>query len=72
MKVGFIGLGNMGLPMARNMIRAGHSLTVHNRTPGRAEQLAGDGAGWRAPQRRRRAGPKWWSPCSPTTRFCGA
>jgi 3-hydroxyisobutyrate dehydrogenase-like beta-hydroxyacid dehydrogenase len=44
MKVGFIGVGNMGLPMARNLLRAGHSLTVHNRTPGRAEPLAGDGA----------------------------
>jgi 3-hydroxyisobutyrate dehydrogenase-like beta-hydroxyacid dehydrogenase len=44
MKVGFIGLGNMGLPMARNLLRAGHCVTVHNRTPGRAEQLAGDGA----------------------------
>ncbi len=44
MKVGFIGIGNMGLPMARNLLRAGHSLNVHNRTPGRAELLAGDGA----------------------------
>jgi 3-hydroxyisobutyrate dehydrogenase-like beta-hydroxyacid dehydrogenase len=44
MKVGFIGLGNMGLPMARNLLRAGHSLTVYNRTSGRAEQLAADGA----------------------------
>ena len=44
MKVGFIGLGNMGLPMARNLLRAGHSLTVHNRAPGRAGQLAADGA----------------------------
>ena len=44
MKVGFIGLGNMGLPMARNLIRAGHSLTVYNRTVDRAGQLAGEGA----------------------------
>ena len=44
MKVGFIGIGSMGLPMARNLLRAGHSLTVYNRTPGRAELLAGDGA----------------------------
>ena len=44
MKVGFIGLGNMGLPMARNLLRAGDSLTVYNRTSGRAEQLAADGA----------------------------
>jgi 3-hydroxyisobutyrate dehydrogenase-like beta-hydroxyacid dehydrogenase len=44
MKAGFIGLGNMGRPMARNLIRAGHELTVYNRTPGRANELAGEGA----------------------------
>jgi 3-hydroxyisobutyrate dehydrogenase-like beta-hydroxyacid dehydrogenase len=44
MKVGFIGLGNMGLPMARNLLRAGRSVTVYNRTAGRAEQLSADGA----------------------------
>jgi 3-hydroxyisobutyrate dehydrogenase-like beta-hydroxyacid dehydrogenase len=44
MKVGFVGAGNMGLPMARNLLRARRSVTVHNRTPGRAEQLAGEGA----------------------------
>ena len=43
MKVGFIGVGNMGLPMARNLLRAGHSLVVHNRTPGRVEPLAAEG-----------------------------
>jgi len=44
MKVGFIGLGNMGQAMARNLIRAGHELTVYNRTRSRAEDLAGEGA----------------------------
>lgn len=44
MKVGFIGLGNMGRAMARNMIRAGHELTVYNRTRSRAEELGRDGA----------------------------
>ncbi len=34
----------MGLPMARNLLRAGHSLTVYNRTPGRAEPLAAESA----------------------------
>jgi len=37
MKVGFIGLGNMGSAMARNLIKAGHALTVYNHTPSRAE-----------------------------------
>ncbi len=44
MKIGFIGVGNMGLPMAKNLIKAGHSLTVYNRTRGRAEQLEPLGA----------------------------
>jgi len=44
MNVGFIGLGNMGSGMARNLLRAGHSLTVYNRTRSRAESLAKDGA----------------------------
>ena len=44
MKVGFIGLGNMGRAMARNMIRAGHELRVYNRTRSRAEELGRDGA----------------------------
>ncbi len=30
MKVGFIGCGNMGNPMASNLIKAGHQLTVHD------------------------------------------
>ncbi|ABG05764.1 2-hydroxy-3-oxopropionate reductase [Rubrobacter xylanophilus DSM 9941] len=39
-KVGFIGLGIMGRPMAENLIRAGYSLTVHNRTHQKAEEFA--------------------------------
>jgi len=44
MQVGFIGLGNMGEPMARNLMRAGHRLTIYNRTRQRAEALGGEGA----------------------------
>lgn len=44
MKAGFIGLGNMGQSMARNLLKAGHTLTVYNRTPSRAQGLAGAGA----------------------------
>jgi 3-hydroxyisobutyrate dehydrogenase-like beta-hydroxyacid dehydrogenase len=44
MNVGFIGLGQMGLPMARNLLKAGHALTVYNRTRSRAEQLVPEGA----------------------------
>jgi 3-hydroxyisobutyrate dehydrogenase-like beta-hydroxyacid dehydrogenase len=44
MKVGFIGLGNMGSGMARNLIKAGHTLTVFNRTKSRAEEFRSLGA----------------------------
>jgi len=44
MKIAFLGLGNMGLAMARNLLRAGHNVTVWNRTLSKAEQLRGDGA----------------------------
>ncbi len=39
-KVGFIGLGIMGGPMAKNLIEAGYELTVQNRSPEKAEELA--------------------------------
>lgn len=44
MKVGFIGLGQMGFPIARNLLKARHAVTVFNRTPARAEALRSDGA----------------------------
>ena len=44
MNLAFIGLGKMGTGMARNLLRAGHSLTVYNRSREKAEALAGDGA----------------------------
>jgi 3-hydroxyisobutyrate dehydrogenase-like beta-hydroxyacid dehydrogenase len=40
-KIGFLGLGDMGLAMADNLRRAGHELSVYNRTPGRAAALSG-------------------------------
>lgn len=44
MKLAFIGTGNMGAPMARNLLRAGHQVTVCNRTRAHAEPLRQDGA----------------------------
>jgi len=44
MKVGLIGLGNMGSGMATNLLKAGHELTVYNRTPSKAQQLVQQGA----------------------------
>jgi 2-hydroxy-3-oxopropionate reductase len=42
--IGFIGLGIMGKPMARNLIKAGYSLVVHNRSRAAVEELINDGA----------------------------
>jgi 3-hydroxyisobutyrate dehydrogenase-like beta-hydroxyacid dehydrogenase len=44
MKVGFIGLGNMGAAMAGNLLKTGHEVTVYNRTPGKAQRLVAQGA----------------------------
>src|SRR5438046_9592644 len=44
MKVGFIGLGKMGFPMATNLLAAGHRVTVYNRTKSKADELATRGA----------------------------
>jgi 3-hydroxyisobutyrate dehydrogenase-like beta-hydroxyacid dehydrogenase len=44
MNIAFIGLGNMGSAMAANLIKAGHTLTVYNRTRSRAEELKAAGA----------------------------
>lgn len=46
LRVGFIGLGAMGLPMARNVMKAGFPLTVWARRPESAETIRGAGAGW--------------------------
>ena len=43
-KVGFIGLGLMGKPMARNLMKAGYSLVVHNIPPEPTRELAGEAA----------------------------
>jgi 3-hydroxyisobutyrate dehydrogenase len=43
-RIGFIGLGTMGQAMAGHLARAGHPLTVWNRTPGRAAELIALGA----------------------------
>lgn len=44
MKVAFIGMGTMGVPMALNLLKAGHEVTVHNRTRDREEPVAAAGA----------------------------
>lgn len=44
MRIGFIGLGNMGRPMATSLLRSGFDVTVFNRTPSRTARLAELGA----------------------------
>jgi|ETNmetMinimDraft_20_1059909.scaffolds.fasta_scaffold23928_2 3-hydroxyisobutyrate dehydrogenase-like beta-hydroxyacid dehydrogenase len=44
LKIGFIGLGRMGLPMSYRLLAAGFDLTVHNRSQGKVRQIAGAGA----------------------------
>src|SRR5260221_13814577 len=42
--VGFIGLGSMGQPMVRNLLKAGYRVTVYNRSESRARALVDAGA----------------------------
>ncbi|WP_124713050.1 NAD(P)-dependent oxidoreductase [Mycolicibacterium nivoides] len=44
MKIGFIGLGNMGAAMAANLLKAGHEVTAYNRSPDKVTALAAQGA----------------------------
>ena len=44
MKIGFIGLGRMGHHVAANLMKAGHEVTVWNRSQGPVEALVGKGA----------------------------
>jgi 3-hydroxyisobutyrate dehydrogenase-like beta-hydroxyacid dehydrogenase len=44
MKIGFIGLGHMGAAMAANLVKAGHDVTVFNRSPGKSAVLIDLGA----------------------------
>ena len=44
MRIAFAGLGRMGAPMAANLVRSGHAVTVYNRGAGRAAGLEARGA----------------------------
>lgn len=45
MKIGFIGLGVMGKPMSKNLLKAGYDLVVMNRSPSAVEEVVAAGAG---------------------------
>jgi 3-hydroxyisobutyrate dehydrogenase-like beta-hydroxyacid dehydrogenase len=44
MRIGFLGLGHLGTPLARNLLGPEHTVTVYNRTPGKASSLVDLGA----------------------------
>jgi 3-hydroxyisobutyrate dehydrogenase len=46
MKVGFIGVGNIGAPIAGQLLKAGHSLVVHDLRREAAAALLSAGAAW--------------------------
>lgn len=46
MKISFIGTGVMGAPMAQHLLKAGHDITVYNRTKEKAQSLLEKGAVW--------------------------
>ncbi|KHJ38813.1 2-hydroxy-3-oxopropionate reductase [Pedobacter glucosidilyticus] len=41
-KIAFLGLGNMGIPIAQNLINAGHEVSIYNRSAVKAQQLTGN------------------------------
>jgi 2-hydroxy-3-oxopropionate reductase len=43
-RIGFVGLGIMGKPMVRNLMKAGYEVTVHNRSRAAVDELVADGA----------------------------
>lgn len=45
-RIGWIGTGVMGAPMCEHLLRAGYALTVHTRTPSKAQMLLDQGARW--------------------------
>jgi 3-hydroxyisobutyrate dehydrogenase/2-hydroxy-3-oxopropionate reductase len=53
MKLGFVGLGAMGLPMTRHLLEAGHEVTVSSRSPGPVERAVSPTVGRR---------PRWPRP----------
>ena len=63
--IGFIGLGNMGAPMAANLVKAGHQVTGFDLVPSAADALAAKGG-----QRRRIGSPRPPPPARSSSRCC--
>ena len=70
--IGFIGLGNMGGPMAANLVKAGHAVTGFDLNPAALDALAK--AGGKVGNKRGRGGgavPRSSSPCCRRASMCG-
>ncbi len=72
MKIAFIGLGNMGAPMARNLLKAGHALSVFDLDARAVQSLVDAGASAAPRPRPRRPAPTARSPCCRPPRTCTA
>ena len=68
--IGFIGLGNMGAPMAANLVKAGHRVVGYDINAAAVQALAPAGGRQAAARRRRRAAPTSSSPCCPRASMC--
>ena len=69
-RIGFVGLGNMGLPMAQNLLKAGHQVEGVDVNPASVARLvAAGGVGVETAKARRRA-PTCSSPCCRRARRC--
>ncbi|MEI9967339.1 MAG: NAD(P)-binding domain-containing protein [Terracidiphilus sp.] len=64
--VGFVGLGIMGRPMLRNLLKAGHTVVAYGRTPATLDSVVADGAQRASPTPMSARARKSLSPCSPT------
>ena len=63
-KVAFLGLGVMGYPMAGHLVKAGHEVTVYNRTAAKAQKWAGDhGGAWKTTPREAAQGAEFVMAC---------
>ena len=71
MKLAFLGTGNMGAPMALNLIHAGHEVTVYNRTRGKTDPFTKAGARLAQSPADAVGAPMSPSRCWPMTRRCG-
>lgn len=70
MRLGFIGLGLMGRPMALNLVRAGHEVIVHSRSAGPVEALVAAGATAAASPAEVAAQVEWLGTCLVTPAQC--